>query len=280
MTIVAIWLEPSDDALWAVADTRISAPGEAGGAIIRTDSGAKLFALPISCFRIGSEPSYRRHRHYSTSVGFAFAGDVLPATMTYATASTFLQNLGTVETADPPLLSDVAKLVRTVAIGFSKESLASSNGKYGEFEASLFGWEAHLNRFVVYHLTPKISSESFSIDIHEHFPNDNRTVLMMGSGRSRLSSKIDTIRQNGKDEFGRSGRIPKLAVEGIVREDVGDVGGSLSISIATQWGYELYSWVRPIEIGKPDATIAFNGIDLHGEPRQVGHYLVVMPGMV
>jgi hypothetical protein len=280
MTIVAIWFEPGDNALWSVADTRISAPGEAGGAIIRTDSGAKLFALPISCFRIGSDPFYRRRPHYNTSVGFAFAGDVLPATMTYATASTFLQNLGTVESADPPLLSEVAELIRTVAMGFSKESLASSNGKYGAFEASLFGWEPHLNRFAAYHLTPKISSGSFSIDIHEHFPSDNRAVLTMGSGRSRLSSKINTIHQNGKDEFGRSGRVPKLAIEGIVREDVGDVGGSLSIGIATQWGYELHSWVRPIQTGKPDAIMAFNGIDLHGDLPQVGHYLVVMPGLV
>jgi hypothetical protein len=45
MTVVAIWLEPQEQTLWVVADTRISNPGQSGGTVVATDSGAKLFAL-------------------------------------------------------------------------------------------------------------------------------------------------------------------------------------------------------------------------------------------
>src|SRR6266566_7309183 len=39
MTVVAIWLEPTEQVLWSIADTRISAPGPTGGRKIMTDSG-------------------------------------------------------------------------------------------------------------------------------------------------------------------------------------------------------------------------------------------------
>jgi hypothetical protein len=51
MTVVTIWLEPGDSALWAIADTRISSPGTDGGITISTDSAAKLFAIPVQCNR-------------------------------------------------------------------------------------------------------------------------------------------------------------------------------------------------------------------------------------
>src|SRR5579871_4434024 len=91
MTVVAIWLEREVEgtSLWSIADTRISQKGPTGGTTIMTDTGAKLFAIPIRCH----QGSVRQAARYSTSIGFAFAGSVLPATMTVATASTFLQNL-------------------------------------------------------------------------------------------------------------------------------------------------------------------------------------------
>jgi hypothetical protein len=86
-----------------------------------------------------------RAPHFWTTVGYAFAGDVVPATMTFATASTFLQNLTTLGSTDPPMLQEIAALVRGLAEQFSRESLASSNGKYGRFEAAVFGWCPHLD---------------------------------------------------------------------------------------------------------------------------------------
>src|SRR5262249_23646793 len=87
MTVIAIWYEQSDDAIWSVADTRISRPGCSGGHVVQTDSGAKLFSLPISCRELAANPFLRRMPYYNTTFGFAFAGDVLPAAMTIATAT-------------------------------------------------------------------------------------------------------------------------------------------------------------------------------------------------
>jgi hypothetical protein len=84
---------------------------------------------------------------------------------------------------------------------------------------------------------------------------------------------MDSIRQHG-DKFQRRAHVPKLAVEALVEEDIGDVGGALSIGAATRMGFRLYSHVTPNEKGKPEARISFNGIDLHEEIGPVDHYMI------
>jgi hypothetical protein len=271
MTVVAIWLEPTEQVLWSVADTRISQSGLSGGTTIMTDSGAKLFAIPIRCYQAIMDLSSPKKELYSSSVGYAFAGAVLPATMTVATSSTFLQNLTTVGSNDPPRLSEIAAMIGRLAERFSKESLASSNGTYGEFTAAVFGWCPVLDEFAIYKLKPRLSSR-FQMACEEQRPKNNSTVVSFGSGAARLTRHIAHIRDHG-DEFNRTARIPKLAIEAVIKQDVGDVGGSLSIGIATRNGFSLRSHVTPIVPGKPEAKISFNGIDLDHD-LMVGHYMI------
>jgi hypothetical protein len=281
MTVVTIWLEPRDGALWAIADTRISSPGSDGGTTISTDSAAKLFAIPVQCNRPSAgNASFRRLPHYTTSIGFAFAGDVVPATMTVATASTFLQNLTTTGPSDPPSLREVAWMIGRLAARFSKEKLSSSNGRYGEFEAAVFGWCPVLNRFAVYELRPRSDPGRFEIECLEHLPEEEDQAISFGSGAKRLNEVIADIRQNG-DVFQRTGRVPKLAVEALIREgSLGDVGGSLSIGLADRLGFRLYAHVTPVVYGAPAAKMCFNGIDIFDEVGPIGHYLIGINGMV
>jgi hypothetical protein len=273
MTVVAIWLEPTEQVLWSVADTRISQPGPSGGGTtIITDSGAKLFAIPIRCYQATMDPSFRKKDLHSWSVGYAFAGAVLPATMTVATSSTFLQNLTTVGSNDPPRLSEIATMIGRLAERFSRESLASSSGTYGEFTAAVFGWCPVLDEFAIYKLEPRRTSSRFKMACEELRPKNNSTVVSFGSGAARLTRQIAHIRDHG-DEFNRTARIPKLAIEAVVKQDVGDVGGSLSIGIATRNGFSLYSHVTPVVPGKPESKISFNGIDLD-QDLMVGHYMI------
>lgn len=272
MTVVAVWFEPTEQVLWSVADTRISAPGPSGGTTIMTDSGAKIFAIPIHCHQEIMDASFRKKTLYYSSVGYAFAGDVLPAAMTLATASTFLQNLTTVGSNDPPRLSEIAAMIGSLAERFSKDSLASSNGAYGKFAAAVFGWCPILDEFAIYKLEPRLTSSTFQMECEELRPKDNSTVVLFGSGATRLTQQIDYIRKHG-DKFHRTARIPKLAAEALIAQDVGDVGGSLSIGAATRNGFRLYSHVTPIVPGKPEAKISFNGIDLHPD-LMVGHYMI------
>jgi len=279
MTVVTIWLEPSDDALWAVADTRISSPGPGGGFTISTDSAAKLFAIPVQCHRPSGDIGFRRVPHYTTSIGFAFAGDLVPATMTVATASTFLQNLITTGSSDPPRLSEIAQMIGRLAARFSKEKLFSSNGRYGKFESAVFGWCPVLNRFAVYELKPSSDQAQFEIECLECLPEDDKQVVSFGSGAMRLNELIAHIRQN-VDEFHRTSRFPKLAVEALIRENnLGDVGGSLSIGLANRFEFQLYAHVTPIVPGSPAAKMCFNGIELFEEIGLIGHHLIAINGM-
>ena len=95
---------------------------------------------------------------------------------------------------------------------------------------------------------------------------------------ARLTQIIDNIRQQG-DKFNRTARIPKLAAEALIKEDISDVGGSLSIGVATRDDFRLFSYVTPNEMGKPEANISFNGIDLGQEARLVGHYMISIDGI-
>jgi hypothetical protein len=278
MTVVAIWLEPTEQVLWSVADTRISAPGPTGGQTIRTDSGAKLFAIPIHCTAATMNLDFRKKTLFQSSIGYAFAGDVLPATMTFATASTFLQNLTTVGSYDPPRLSEIAAMIGSLGERFSKEALGSSNGDYGRFTAAVFGWCPILSRLAIYELKPRLTSSTFEMQIEETLPEDNLSVVTFGNGAARLMQQIDNIRKHG-DKYQRTARIPKIAAEILIEEDTGDVGGSLSIGAVTQNGFRLYSYVTPIVKGKPEAKISFNGIDLGQDARLVGHYMISIDGI-
>jgi hypothetical protein len=278
MTIVAVWFEPTENALWAVADTRISKPGSSGGMTIMTDSGAKLLALPIRCHRFTGDLSGQRAPHYLSSIGYAFAGDILPATMTFATATTFLQSLTTSGSGNPPPLSAIADMIRRVAERFSREALGSSNGQYGRFTVAIFGWCPIINRFAIYEITPQLESADFRMQCNEHLPEDNAFVVSFGSGAERLNDMIAFIRQHG-DKHHRTARIPKLAAEAIIDEDIGDVGGSLSLGVAVPGDFRLYSVLRPIEPGKPEAKLSYNGIELNEDSMWVGQYMIAIDGV-
>lgn len=278
MTIVAIWYEKNDNLLWAAADTRVSAPGQtgSGGVVIRTDSGSKLLGLPVKCHRISDDPGVVRGPHFSTTYGFAFAGDVVPALMTYATAATLLQTLITTGSASPPKLIEVATLLQKLVERFSCESLGSSNGQYGSFEAALFGWCAHERSYRVFRIGPCLGRSKTLLAVDE--PQSTGAVTILGE-RALFVDELSKLTREG-DRFGRTGRLPKLALESIVRRSAGTVGGNLSLGTLSQFGFNIYSFVEPVEPGKPEARFSFNGIDIWQELGAIGHYFIGINGMV
>jgi len=278
MTVVAIWYEREYDILWSVADTRISKPGPTGGYVFSTNSGVKLFSLPISCRVIGLDPSIRQAPYFSTSFGFAFAGDVLPAVMTVATVTTIAQEFIASSAESRPSLWNIAELVRKLSERFSKEVLASTNQRIGRFDAAVFGLCPIANAFEVYHLHPEGLNKNFCMRINHCEISDSVPCVVLGSGKERLLEKLEEFRSSG-EPFGRTVRLPMFAVDAIIREDHGDVGGSRSLGIASRLGFSLYSSLVPFELGKPLAWRSFNGIDLDTEIGMVGPCMVGMRGM-
>lgn len=276
MTVVAVWYEPADNVVWAVSDTRISRPGIAGGSVVSTDSGVKLFALPVVCRILSHDPAIERMPHYSSSLGFAFAGTILTATLVVATLTTLFQNLTSVDTKMPPTVADLAEAARKLSERFSREVLASSNGTMGSFEAAIFGFCPYRSAFEIYHLSPNgLGTMEMSPAGDGTRPNE---VLVLGSGRARLFERIAELEKAGRDGVGRTGRIPKLAVESLIETDYPDVGGHLSVGLATRTGFRPCFAATPYEAGQPGAWRNFNGLDLD-EFGPVGTCFVGMPGM-
>src|SRR5712692_962708 len=127
-------------------------------------------------------------------------------------------------------------------------------------------------------LTPRLTSSTFEMQIEETLPKKNISLVSFGTGAARLTQQIDDIRQHG-DKYNRTARIPKLAAEVLIEQDMSDVGGSLSIGAATRDDFRLYSYITPIVKGEPKAKISFNGIDLGQEARLVGHYMISIDGI-
>jgi len=138
MTAIAIWYEPSDRMVWAVADTRISVRGAQGG-VIKTDAASKLLPLRVTCRQMPYMSNLQVDSHYEGTFGFAFADDGVPALMTYATASACLDSLTINGHTDPPQLSLVAGLVCRIGTRFGAEAAESRNQTLVPFEAAVFG---------------------------------------------------------------------------------------------------------------------------------------------
>lgn len=280
MTIAAIWYEKSDNCVWATADTRISADGQHGGTVVRTDTGAKLFPLQMFCHRLSSDPTYRRQKHYFKTLGFAFAGAVVPAMMTHATAGAFLQNLAVqVEySANPPRLDLVAEMIRRMGEQFSKDYLSSTAGEFGAFEAALFGWCPYSEQYVCFHMQPSATPSSFELKTSKVNLNEG-AIIRLGTGAGRFDEHMGQLERDG-DHWERRTRLPKVAIERMIAENASDVGGSLSIGRSEREDFRLYGWVSPVERGKPEAQLAFNGIELNNQNIWVDQYLIAIDSIV
>lgn len=284
MTIVAIWYEPSDNAIWCAADTRISVPGRTGGVTVRTDSGTKIFSLPVQCTVIPSAPPIQlpqqRVPFFRQTYGFAFAGDLQSAMTTAATASTLLQQLEAVDARRPPSLNDVAIFVQKLAKRFSNEALTNSGHSYGKFEASVFGYCPVSMRHEAYHLKPVSNGCSFDVCMQCHSTEElTLRPLAFGSGSASFQSELEKLQTSG-DLHSRTRRLPKIAVQILTEHGpVVDVGGDLSLGISSVHGFTIYRNVAPIEYGKPQARVTYNGIDIENEIGMVGACMVGMPGM-
>ena len=89
---------------------------------------------------------------------------------------------------------------------------------------------------------------------------------------------MDKMHAAGCDSHGRTVRFPKSAIERLVAEDIGDVGGSMSIATVSRSGFRAYFSVRK----QPDTWVpenSFNGIDLIEDIGMVGSCFIGMAGI-
>jgi hypothetical protein len=280
MTVVAVWFEANDGVLWAVADTRITSTSTpVQGVYVRTNSAAKLLSLPVACRALSHDPNCELPPYYETNYGFAFAGNPVPALNSFVTASSILQQLTSAIKAMPPSAQQVAEIVNGVVNNYLSEAW-SNDRVYPGFEYCIFGHCPINNCFEIYHMTTKPGALSADINQTRILPRTQDKIVVIGSGQERFEVERSRIMNDG-DEFGRTGRYPKLAIEAIVRSEVAmDVGGSLSIGIASRRRFQHYAWVSPIEPGKSAAKITINGLEIDKWIPLPAQFFIGTQGMV
>ena len=271
MTVVAIW-RGDGGFLWAAADTRITVEGSGGGRTIRTDAASKLLALPVVCMPIRQMPGTKYVPHWQGRFGFAFAGDTLPAMMTYATAIAILSDLQSNNT-DPPSLRDIADALKKLGTRFGRDAAQGRNQSKLPFEAAVFGWCPSLRDYAVYALRPGID-DPLQLKIEEIRPHPTGPIVVLGSGGAELIGEVDKLRGHSSVALGSlpRGVLAKMVADAGHAEEV---GGSVSYGRANAGNFELALRAEVTPEG-PIGYVTFNNINVAEEIGSLGGYRIGM----
>ena len=269
MTAVAIWHDGG--VLQALADTRISVGGE-GGRIIRTDSASKLLALPVLCMPVRQMTGVTYTPHSQRTHGFAFAGDSLPAMMTYATAIACLNDLQGHDSAEPAL-RDIANFVAKIGTRFGRDAAQAMNRAKLPFEVAVFGWCPVLRDYSIYTLKPD-GDDALALGVTEIRPNPFGPLVVLGSRGQEVNAEVDRLR--GGDSRVGLGRFPRDALEKMVAEAsrTEDIGGSVSYGVADAQKFQLMMRLTRYDPNRGTGFVTFNNMEIGNEVGSVGHYRV------
>jgi hypothetical protein len=223
---------------------------------VLTDHGPKILLLPVVVRQSGAAGFFDKVR-LTTTVGFAFAGSVPPALATHAVCSAVLQSLIALASAPLPSFCEIAEFVRRSSEQYMRDwGVLSPNG--ARFSSLVFGRCPINGTFEVVHIAPTRESV-FSVAAVRV---DTSQPTAIGSGAEAFHNQLKTIQRDG-DPFGRTARLPLLALEGLVSgQSQTDVGGAIQLARADFAGVELYTRTTPVVPGKPEAKMTFLGIDV------------------
>lgn len=254
MTIVVLWYREKFDELWCAADSRISNTGATA-----TDSGAKIFPVPINCHRQTEQGVWKEYA--SHKIGFAFAGSSLSALNTLALASACTQALSSAHGAEElPSVEAVADLFRNVAEFYMRDISSRMVGTSTKlthyfFDSFIFGFCPKERSYKAFALIPALPPDG-SFCIHKaHVSVKPLTYTPMGSGADRF---VDLSEELAKT-FSEPGVVPTLN-EMLKRESQPDVGGYFQLGIAGRSGFDL---VPIIEGTRGERRLHFLGRDVN-----------------
>jgi hypothetical protein len=257
MTVGVVWSE--DAALWCAADTRISRPGIYDTPQRLTDHGPKLLSLPVLVRRPGASGLFTEIGS-ATTIGFLYAGAVSPALATHALCSAALQSLHCFDQSPPPELSAIATFIASCAERYMRNWAELNPQQTGwQFDALIFGPCQVRRELQLFALEAEVTDRIHVTAIRK----DIDAPVIIGSGASDFRDRLEMLKRGG-DPYKMTARFPLIAIESLTRDQTrDDVGGATQLGIATAAGFELYSRVIPIVLGKPDARQTFLGIDIN-----------------
>lgn len=265
LTLVVVWLEPENELIWCVADSRLVGGG--GGSL--TDSAPKILPIDVACSRVDGPPS---PPFLKIQVGFAFAGSALSALATHGFVSACLLNLMcSGPPVAPPDLQSVHDWIGKIAETYIRDIR-------GAFEFLLFGYCPLTERLRAFHFCASVVEGVLAITSCERRLSDRWEIVAIGSGAREFQDRFADVSTKGAP-FQKTSRVPRAVVEDMIGDQSrADVGGDVQIAYANQAGLHRLQSVVPICPGSPFPRMTFLGQDTN-DFGQVGAFFVGMPGV-
>jgi hypothetical protein len=213
--------------VWIAADSRISATSNNGKRVRPTDAALKILPLNLKLYREyedgpGSVPVY------DGEFAFAYSGSILPATMTYAMASSYLRGLTGGYDDDLPTIADIVGFINRVGTSYAEET------KLG-FDAFVVGrcpLHHDNRRDHAYRLRFDASGVAQKPELLDLNPDGSFALL--GTNQGIISARIRE-RLAANIEYN-----PALVIKEVIEEEIaGDIGGYLHLARIGS-GVEIY----------------------------------------
>lgn len=224
--------------IWIAADSRISAPSERhrGGRRVLTDVAPKILPIHFDLYERSEHGPGITHC-YEGELGFAYAGNTLPANMTYSVVVSSLARMTAEFDSELPSLEDMVIFIARVGGHYARETGAP-------FEAFVTGTcprDPH-GGAQVYHLT--LWSKKPPGYHRLKFDADHRMYLM--------GNRKDELRTVCRAGFAAdiSYNPTRALVQLIEETEVGEIGGLLSLArVDSAGGITLFPGYGAAESG-------------------------------
>jgi hypothetical protein len=235
--------------IWIAADSRISTATNSGPRLVPTDAALKILPIGLKLYQEyedgpGSTPVYEGQ------LAFAYAGGILPATMTYAVAVSYLRGMTGPADADLPTIGNVVGFINRVGATYS----ADTRQPFEAFVVGLCPLHHQNRRDHAYRLRFDTSGTPRAPELLDLYPDGSFALL--GSNQETISQMISegmavTVEYN-----------PALAIKAVIEEEIaGDIGGYLhlarvsgAVEIYPEWRGNAGSLPSPYADGKLGAV--------------------------
>ncbi|EKT4467029.1 hypothetical protein QEL93_002437 [Pseudomonas putida] len=240
MTNVVVWKVSGLEEIRVAADSRVSR----GNSDVKrvTDQAAKIFPLKLQVHG-NSDVSITAAPVLTVNLGFAYAGAVVPALMTYAAATQMLGNLYP-EKPRLPRLSDAARLICHLSQQYTRDaSLAYQTNSPPFCEFVIFGHDAAAlddpgAANLAYWIHPQLDPATGMFhQVMKQFDLDKGEVVVIGDDSEALQKEIAALPRGTS----RDGLEPKVALENrMLKQGHETVGGTLQFGLLTKNEFRLY----------------------------------------
>ena len=215
---------------WIAADSRISTASNTGTRLVPTDAALKILPINLRLFQ-EYEDAPGAVPVYEGQLAFAYAGGILPATMTYAMAVSYLRGMTGPYDADLPTIGIIIGLINRMGATYAAETRQP-------FEAFVVGrcpLHQDNRRDHAYRLRFDLTGTPRPLELLDLAPDGSFALL--GSNQKTIGDMI-TAGMAEDVEYN-----PALAIKAVIEEEIaGDIGGYLhlarvsgSVDIYPEW---------------------------------------------